>query len=54
KKKNNYMLVIKLRVNSVIITLKKLFKKLDYIEIKSLIIKDTFKVLTYNLFIYKG
>ncbi|KAF1969222.1 hypothetical protein BU23DRAFT_653653, partial [Bimuria novae-zelandiae CBS 107.79] len=54
KEKNNYTLVIKLRVDSVIITLKELFKKLDYIKIESLIAGDTFKVLTYNLSIHKG
>ncbi|KAF2467587.1 uncharacterized protein BDR25DRAFT_234306, partial [Lindgomyces ingoldianus] len=54
KEKDNYTLVIKLYVDSVIITPRKLFKELDYIEIKSLIIGSMFKVLLYNLLVYKG
>ncbi|KAF2471965.1 uncharacterized protein BDR25DRAFT_221925, partial [Lindgomyces ingoldianus] len=54
KKKNNYALVIKLCADSVITTPRKLFKELDCTEIKSLIISSMFKVLLYNLLIYKG
>ncbi|KAF2468419.1 uncharacterized protein BDR25DRAFT_231552, partial [Lindgomyces ingoldianus] len=54
KKKEDYALVIKLYADSVITTPKRLFKELDYIEIKSLIISSMFKVLLYNLLIYKG
>ncbi|KAF2464186.1 uncharacterized protein BDR25DRAFT_243279, partial [Lindgomyces ingoldianus] len=54
KKKKDYALAIKLYVDSVIITPRRLFKELDYTEIKSLIISSMFKVLLYNLLIYKG
>ncbi|KAF2466623.1 uncharacterized protein BDR25DRAFT_236920, partial [Lindgomyces ingoldianus] len=54
KKKNNYTLVIKLYADSIIIKPRKLFKKLDYTEIKSLITGSIFKVLLYNLLVYKG
>ncbi|KAF2463879.1 uncharacterized protein BDR25DRAFT_244413, partial [Lindgomyces ingoldianus] len=54
KEKKDYALAIKLCANSVITTPRRLFKELDCTEIKSLIIKSTFKVLLYNLLIYKG
>ncbi|KAF2467720.1 uncharacterized protein BDR25DRAFT_233678, partial [Lindgomyces ingoldianus] len=54
KEKEDYALAIKLYVDSVITTPKRLFKELDYTEIKSLIISSMFKVLLYNLLIYKG
>ncbi|KAF2472642.1 uncharacterized protein BDR25DRAFT_220050, partial [Lindgomyces ingoldianus] len=53
KEKEDYALAIKLYADSIIITLRRLFKELDYIEIKSLIISSMFKVLLYNLLIYK-
>ncbi|KAF2462516.1 uncharacterized protein BDR25DRAFT_249030, partial [Lindgomyces ingoldianus] len=54
KEKKDYALAIKLCADSVITTPRRLFKELDYIEIKSLIISCMFKVLLYNLLIYKG
>ncbi|KAF2468383.1 uncharacterized protein BDR25DRAFT_231726, partial [Lindgomyces ingoldianus] len=54
KEKKDYTLVIKLYADSVITTPRRLFKELDYIKIKSLIISSIFKVLLYNLLIYKG
>ncbi|KAF2474427.1 uncharacterized protein BDR25DRAFT_215994, partial [Lindgomyces ingoldianus] len=54
KEKEDYTLAIKLCADSVIITPKRLFKELDCTEIESLIISSIFKVLLYNLLIYKG
>ncbi|KAF2477343.1 uncharacterized protein BDR25DRAFT_208607, partial [Lindgomyces ingoldianus] len=54
KEKEDYALAIKLCVDSVIITPRRLFKELDCTKIKSLIISSIFKVLLYNLLIYKG
>ncbi|KAF1965481.1 hypothetical protein BU23DRAFT_585012 [Bimuria novae-zelandiae CBS 107.79] len=51
---NSLVPTLLLENDSVITTPKELFKELDYIEIESLITGDTFKVLTYNLSIYKG
>ncbi|KAF1973896.1 hypothetical protein BU23DRAFT_580108 [Bimuria novae-zelandiae CBS 107.79] len=52
--KDNYTLVIKLRVDSVITTPREPFKELDYTEMESLIAGGTFKVLIYDLSIHKG
>ncbi|KAF1974517.1 hypothetical protein BU23DRAFT_461385, partial [Bimuria novae-zelandiae CBS 107.79] len=54
KKRDNFILALKLYANSIITTVKEPFKKSNYIKIDTLIINSIFKVLFYNLFKYLG
>ncbi|KAF1979026.1 hypothetical protein BU23DRAFT_449188, partial [Bimuria novae-zelandiae CBS 107.79] len=54
KERDNFILALKLRADSIITILREPFKEFNYIEIDTLIINGIFKILFYNLFKYLG